>query len=154
MPSVSFLVRTPFSKHSMAKAITVPAEIGSSPARLQMALAMFMASALPLPHITPKLPWVSYSGRRLPAAYLYSPVPSLMTALQAMGQCQQPLGLSTLESSKSASNPDTSGTSTTPTPPQFLTGVSPLWAELRVMPLVPYLCHLSMKDMPPGPGAC
>ena len=130
MPSVSFVVRMPFSKHSMAKAMAVPAEIVSRPARLQMSLAMAMASGLLLPHLTPKLAAVSYSGRRLPAAYLYSPSPSLRTALQAIGQCQQPLSLATVLATTSSCSGARSGTSTTPTPPQFFTGESPLWAEL------------------------
>ena len=66
--------------------------------------------------------------------------PSSDSAPQATGQCQQAYFLSiaslkvgplTLDMSKSSTR------STTPTPPQFITGESPETAELLVMPVVP-----------------
>ena len=39
----------------------------------------------------PKAAKVSYSARRTPTPYLYSPSPAFKSALQAIGQCQHPI---------------------------------------------------------------
>src|SRR4030042_1897410 len=99
-----------------------------------------IASALLLRHIPPKAAAVSYSPRLVPAGYLYSPTPSLRLPRQATGQCQQPCRFVTLALKISLLKPETSGSSTTPTPPQFFTGESPLCAEASVCDQVPKLC--------------
>ena len=59
-PSVS--PSRPFSWHSMAKAMTAPAEIVSTPRRLQTSLAAAMDSRSSFRHSEPKAAAVSYSG--------------------------------------------------------------------------------------------
>ena len=152
MPPVSVPVRIPFSYNSIAKAITDPAEIESSPARLQISPALIIDSVLLLAQFAPNTVAVSYSGRRLPASYRYSPSPAFSIPLHLSGQCQQPCPFSTRVANTSGCRPARSGRSITPTPPQFLTGASPLYAELYVPKLVPYLCILSMVDVPVESG--
>ena len=80
----------PFSKHSMAKAMQAPAEMVSTPWRLQMSLAKMSESRLSLQRLLPNMAMVSYSGLWAPSSYTYSPVPAFMMPPQAMGQRQQP----------------------------------------------------------------
>ena len=93
IPSVSFFVRIPFSYNSIAKIVyrrrsnpDLPGYNCHSPLRSN--------SMLLFPQFDPKAAIVSYSGRRLPAAYLYSLLPALQIPLHVSGQFQYPCLLS------------------------------------------------------------
>ena len=61
-PSVSALVRIPFSKHSMAQAIVIPTEMVSITYSPQIWWNLAMAPRSPTPQTDPPEPMVSYSG--------------------------------------------------------------------------------------------
>ena len=62
IPSVSVLAITPFSKHSMAKASTPPAEMVSRPLRLHISFILMIDNRSSFMHMVPNAPTVSYSG--------------------------------------------------------------------------------------------
>ena len=89
-PSVSSVVRIPFSKHSIANEIVQPAPIVSRPYSLQTWLAWIRKSRSLIRFIVPNDAMVSYSGRCVSRGYGYSGLAdSTLSAPQASGQCQQ-----------------------------------------------------------------
>ena len=104
-PPVSSRSIRPFSKHSMANEIVVPAPIVSRPYSLHQWLAACSMSMLQVRFMVPKEATVSYSARWVSTGYLKTPfscsasakpgatVPcgdSMDSAPQAIGQRQQP----------------------------------------------------------------
>ena len=79
----------PFSKHSMAKASTCPAEMVSRPLRLHMSCSLMMVSRSSQRHSGPKAPMVSYSGLCTSPTGYFPPVTSQMPP-QEMGQLAHP----------------------------------------------------------------
>jgi hypothetical protein len=141
-PSVSSFVRTPCSKHSIAKEIVAPVEMVSRPYSLHQWLIAIIASTSLEPVMRPKAPIVSYSGRWVCFGKANSPrsLPSRDSAPQATGQCQQAYFFSMRSLTLLPVIPDISAlprNSTIPTPRQFLTGASPEIAATGVMPVVP-----------------
>src|SRR6185369_8147571 len=97
------------------------------------------ASGSAIRFIVPNAPIVSYSGRCVCRGYGYfGSMESLDSAPHAIGQRKHPYDFSIR--GLIVEPPSiflASGKSTTPTPPQFFTGESPLIALPAVIPVVP-----------------
>src|SRR5512137_22306 len=98
--------------------MAAPAEIVSSPARLQISLALMIDARLVLRQLLPNIANVSYSGLCAPTAYWYSPVPAFIWPPQAIGHRQHPHDRDCWALTASAAISLTSGKSVA-IPPQF-----------------------------------
>src|SRR5665647_244946 len=124
----------------MAQATVAPTEMVSRPARLQISLHFMIDSSSSLRHRVPKAHAVSYSGRSVCGSG-HLPPSALYSAPQPRGQWEQEYFLILYLGSNTGAPilvAFSSPKSTTPMPPQFLTGESPLRAEGVVKDPVPY----------------
>ncbi len=90
MPPVSFALRMPFSKHSIAKATVPPSEIVSSECSEHSSLARQIAARSLIPRNEPSEASVSYSGPPVLGSMVPDSYSSATTFLQRIWQPGQP----------------------------------------------------------------